>query len=716
MQSGSPAETTRDLALHFSGQKLLSGSLAMHTPSAALPFLGLLLQRTGATPVSERSISFVSPVEVTQGSVHNIVVDYAGDVAGQLAITYGSCNDGPVPSAAEHKIGTTHVGSHPLAERHADWEKRQPTKFVWLTSSTLKEGCLRAYLDDKLIGQSEKLTVKKRLSRRDRKTFADVADPMGPWFDGVAYLEQKQPDDAFVAASKNKTFGILGGGIAGLTAGLMLDSVGVHNWKILESSHRIGGRIMTAYLNGTAPEEGQYHEMGPMRFPLEITDSDTNETFPIMDQRMVFQLADILNELNAGNDTLQVKFWDWIQTSPNTPVSTSKRRPDGTFPSRTEVANNPDYADPIAYSNATAAEEALQALEDFKGIDKERIRFYAKDIFRAHKEAVETGMFDFSEVEYLRKVIGTDLNTTDEVTPSHVVWPMWEYETVYFLASKWVTIKGGLSRLPEAFWPIIKDRIQLDTKVNGIKYNCNKTLSVTWRPTGSNPFEDNSQTERFDYVLNSVPFNLLKYWKLPAYSSLMRRAIDRTVFGGAAKIAIQYKTRWWEHLDQPIFGGCTRINNPLLGQVCYPSWDLNSTGPGTLMASYLSDYDATVACTMSEEEHMAYIHRALVEVHGSVVDENWTGNYERQCWEHNEHHAGAFALPIVPQQQLYLPAFFRTEFNTVFIGEHTSITHSWIFSALESSARGVVQLLLDMGLVDEAKQITDTWMARWIDL
>ena len=25
--------------------------------------------------------------------------------------------------------------------------------------------------------------------------------------------------------------------------------------------------MKTAYLNGTSPEEGQYHEMGPMRFP-----------------------------------------------------------------------------------------------------------------------------------------------------------------------------------------------------------------------------------------------------------------------------------------------------------------------------------------------------------------------------------------------------------------------------------------------------------------
>ncbi|KAF4451642.1 L-amino-acid oxidase [Fusarium albosuccineum] len=663
-----------------------------------------------------KSVAFLAPQKVEQGSPQNVLIEYFGQVDGELSVVYGSCDGTPAPSDATHQIGTTHVGRHPLAKRHEQWENQRPATLVWVTPSDVTDGCFHAFLDNKPIGRSEKIEVTKRLSRRQRKTFADVADPMGPWFDGVAYLEAKQPDDRFVAATKNNTFGILGGGISGLAAGLMLDSVGVHNWKILESSDRIGGRIMTSYLNNSSPEEGQYSELGPMRFPVEITDEDTNTTFPIMDQRMVFQLADVLNKINAGNKKLQVDFIDWIQSSPNTPVTTTKRRPDGTFPGKTEVENDPAYAESVHYSNETAAEEAIKALEDFKGIDKERIKFYATNVFQAHKEAVETGMFDFSEVEYLRHVIKTDLNTTDEVTPSSVVWPMWEYETIYFFASRWATIKGGLSRLPAAFGPIVADRIQFGTKVNGIKYHKNKTLSVTWKETGSNPFKAPTNTENFDYVLNSVPFNLLKFWSLPPYSSLMRRAIDRTVFGGAAKIAIQYKTRWWEHLERPIFGGCGRVLSPLIGQICFPSYDINSTGPGVIMASYISDYDATVACVMSEEEHIAYIQKSLTEMYGDVVEENWTGNYERQCWEHNEHHAGAFALPIVPQQQLYLPAFFHTEFNTVFIGEHTSIAHSWVFSALESAARGTVQLLLDMGLVDEAKQVTNTWMARWIHL
>lgn len=498
---------------------------------------------------------------------------------------------------------------------------------------------------------------------------------------------------------------------------LMLDSVGIHSWKILESSERVGGRIRTVYLNGTSPEEGNYHELGPMRFPYEITDSETNETFPIMDQRMIFQLADVLNEMNAGNETLQVKFWEWIQTSPNTPVDSDLRRVDGTYLGRTEAAADSVYNQPPGYGNETAAEIGIQALEDFKDLTPERIRMYATNIFAAYREAKEHGNFDFSEMSYLRHVIGLDLNTTDEVTPSHIYWPMWEYEDVYFMADKWRTIEGGLSRLPAAFEPLIKDRIQYGAKVNGLQYNeDNSTLSVTWKPTSAEPFTTPNTVETFDYVLNSVPLNLMKFWTLPSYSNLLQRAVSRTLYANACKVAVQFRTRFWEHLEYPILGGCTRITSPQLGQVCYPSWLLNSTGPGVMMASYLSDYEATVACAMSEAEHMAYIKAALGNIHGKeVVDENWTGNFARQCWEQDEHHAGAFTMQITNQQH-YLPAFYRTEFNTVFIGEAATFTHTWIFSALESATRGTVQLLLDMGLVDEAKQITNTWMARWIDI
>lgn len=45
-----------------------------------------------------------------------------------------------------------------------------------------------------------------------------------------------------------------------------------------------------------------------------------------------------------------------------------------------------------------------------------------------------------------------------------------------------------------------------------------------------------------------------------------------------------------------------------------------------------------------------------------------------------------------------------------------SLTQSIVSSALESGIRGSVQLLLELGLVDEAKAVTEKFMARWISV
>lgn len=679
----------------------------------------LLAGQALAEPLPTSHLSFNGPFEVERDGIQNINVVYNRDLNGELTLAYGDCDIQTRQNAAHH-VGSTHIGAHPLAKRHAEWKDSRPAKFVWRAPADIEQGCLHAFVGEELVGRSQEYTVKNRKIKK-RATFADVSDPMGPWFDGVEYLKQKNPNETFVAATKEKKFGILGGGISGLTTALILESVGIHNWKILESSGRLGGRMRTAYLNNTAPEDYQYHELGPMRFPYTITDPETNETFAIEDQKMIFQLADILNEMNKDEDpALQVTFAPWIQTSANTPVATTKRRPDGTVPGRLETQLDPSLLDNpnSTYSNVTAVYEAMAALDDFKALTPERARFYAKDIFRAHKQAVEQGMLDFSEVEYLRYAMGYDANITDQVTTTAISWPMWEFETVYFMADKWLTIDKGMSRLPEAFHPLVDSRTSFNTKVFSVRHNADSnSVTVSSRPTGSNPWSKNSTTaEEFDYIFNSVPFNVLRYWALPPHSSLLTRAIQRTVFDGAVKVAMQYRTRFWEHLERPILGGCGRTSTYGIGQICYPSYNINATGPGTMLTSYISSSDAVVACSMPAEEHIAYIQRAMVEIHGPVADEEWTGNYERHCWEHDEHHAGSWAVPIVPQQQLYLPAFWQTEFNTVFIGEHTSYTHSWVFSALESAVRGSVQMLLDIGLVDEAKEVNRRWMARWINL
>lgn len=163
-------------------------------------------------------MTFVFPVEVAPEGAHNIVIGYSGYVDGELTITYGSCHGEESSGDGHHRIGATHVRAHPMARRHVEHEDRRPTKFVWLTPSNMATGrCLHAFLDDELIGRLETISVSKRKARRsERASFVDVAGDDSLWFNGVAYLEQMQPDEAFVASAKNKSFAILGGGISGL--------------------------------------------------------------------------------------------------------------------------------------------------------------------------------------------------------------------------------------------------------------------------------------------------------------------------------------------------------------------------------------------------------------------------------------------------------------------------------------------------------------------
>lgn len=178
---------------------------------------------TEAKPLDRPLVTFLSPSQISAGSAYNVIIAYEANADGELTITYGSCDGAAVVSDAKQLVGTTHVGGHPLAARHGDHEGRRPTKFVWLTPTDTTGGCLHAFLNGELVGQSEDLPVAKRVARRSAKTsFVEVAGDDSMWFNGVTYLEQKGPDESFVAAAKNRSFGILGAGMSGLMSSVSL--------------------------------------------------------------------------------------------------------------------------------------------------------------------------------------------------------------------------------------------------------------------------------------------------------------------------------------------------------------------------------------------------------------------------------------------------------------------------------------------------------------
>jgi monoamine oxidase len=133
-------------------------------------------------------------------------------------------------------------------------------------------------------------------------------DSIGAWFDDVAKLNCNS-----VSKAPNASVAIVGGGVSGLTTALMLDSIGLHNWEIIEASDRVGGRFRTKFVGGTQ----EFAEMGPMRLPYTVTYKSDDSTHEYTEHRLTFQLAETLNEMNGNDSKWKVDFIPWIQHHPN---------------------------------------------------------------------------------------------------------------------------------------------------------------------------------------------------------------------------------------------------------------------------------------------------------------------------------------------------------------------------------------------------------------
>lgn len=155
-----------------------------------------------------------------------------------------------------------------------------------------------------------------------------------------------------------------------------------------------------------------------MRFPESAQYAGTNETVPINDMKLTFQLADFMNKVNQGQPNFTVTFIPWIQNSPNgLQYLHGIKKPGGLPPTITEAKNNKNLTAQIAvdplvtkltdtYENITCNPTLMLAA--------------AKNQFTAHKAFLDTGLDglggdDWSEFAYFHNVLKYSLNVTDQV-------------------------------------------------------------------------------------------------------------------------------------------------------------------------------------------------------------------------------------------------------------------------------------------------------------
>ncbi|KAJ5753369.1 uncharacterized protein N7511_007522 [Penicillium nucicola] len=677
-----------------------------------------------ARTIEQETVKVTTSDTVRRGELANVHLDWLSEPPSLIESRYASC-DGQT-SGKEETIAQFSIQDQP------------PQRLVWaVPEDAATHHCVFVYGGDpsgsaqRLLGRSSPVSLQKKPKRRSA---ADTNipllkdfDALGTWFDGVAKIKDKLDTNGGVisgSSPKNSSLAIVGGGISGLATGLMLDSVGVHNWEIIEASDRVGGRFRTKYVADTQ----EWAEMGPMRLPYSVTYKDDNETLLYSDHQLTFQMATILNDMNKNDSQWKIEFIPWIQHSPNELLAQGTRRhPDGRIPTRAEVEANPDLEDAPAMT--TAEFNNTQNSMDKILKNETTLKSLQKDVWHAHKIAMDEGLDDWSEQAFMRHVFKASENVTDEIWTSSdydVFWDELHHNSNLGLdgtkgslgETKWLCIDGGFNRLSDAFLPHIRDRLILNRKIRKLEpvrdNNNNTRTRLSWYPS---VFNRTFESKEYDYTIMAAPFTMTRFMDLPTFSSVLDRAISEAGvrFKSACKVALLFSERFWEKGDRPIFGGYSKPPSDPVGALYYPVYGLNESRPGLIMHYRGGDWSDRFV-SFSDEEHVQTVLDSIVSLHGEQVRELYTGDYERLCWLEDEHTATSWCRPDVEQHKLYIPAYHQTEHNTIFIGEHTAPTHAWVSSSLQSSVRGSVQLLLELGLVDEAKDLNQRWMGQWIKL
>ncbi|KAJ5881438.1 Amine oxidase [Penicillium soppii] len=695
-------------------------SLAVATLVIAqgLPGLGKVIEE-------QDTVRVYTSTTLLRGELANIHLDWLDHAPNAIKAVYASC-DGQNLTKKEHFIGRFST------------QNQTPERLAWaVPNDAPTQQCVYILeVDDRVatptvLGKSSPISLQKAPNKRST-AFANIPllkdfDSLGTWFDGVAKIKEKVEEEGGVASKssfKNTSIAIVGGGISGLATALMLDSVGIHNWEIIEASNRVGGRFRTKYVADTQ----EWAEMGPMRLPYSVTYKSDNETLLYSDHQLTFQMAEILNTMNKNESKWRIDFIPWVQHSPNEIIAQGTRRhPDGRIPTRAELEDDPSLEDAPAMTSAEYSNTENQMNKILK--DQATLKSIQKDVWRAHKTAMDQGLDDWSEQAMMRHAFKASENVTDEILTSSdydVFWDELHHNSNLGLdgskgsmgKTEWVCIDGGFNRLSDAFLPHVQSRLTLNRKVRKLEpvqdQNGNTRTRLSWYPSVSNR---TYESKDYDYTIMAAPFTMTRFMDLPKFSSVLDRAISEAGlrFKSACKVALLFSERFWEKGDRPIFGGYSKPESKPVGALYYPVYGLNESRPGLIMHYRGGDWSDRFV-SFSDEEHVQTVLDAVVSLHGEQARDLYTGDYERLCWLQDEHTATSWCRPDIEQHKLYIPAYHQTEHNTIFIGEHTAPTHAWVSSSLHSSVRGSIQLLLELGLVDEAKELNQKWMGRWIKL
>ncbi len=488
---------------------------------------------------------------------------------------------------------------------------------------------------------------------------------------------------------KKVRIGIIGAGLAGLSAAFELRKTGADITVFEANEERIGGRVYTYYFDRS---RNYYGEFGAMRIPV-----SHGTTWHYIN---LFNLMTVPSSQGIPNNFIY--------------VHNTRTRKDS------EGANIMEYLYPLF--NLTPAERNTpwNQLNDYAfssllkelspDTRKELLQIlpnYSLQILPYINQSIRQILEDLGlSQDAITLLASVNSLTGDTLAANYFETLNEEYSMDYANVYR---ISGGMENLPYAFYNsltnLTPDEYTIDKEYLG---NCQ--INMGYYVNGIYQLEDNkvlmryntsslrNQTEEFDYIICTIPFSVLRTFDIkPFFSNQKMQAIRELNYYNSLKASFLSKRRFWEEDSDfgRMNGGFSATDLPIR-TIFYPTDHLACleelgcmpNEPGVFTASYNIGLDAVRVDAFPDGQRFSFIKRNVEEVHGLPEDylNRLITGHKTVNWNEEPFAKGAFATNLPGQLLDFGYDILLPEYNNrvFFAGEHSSSKHGWMQGALYS--------------------------------